>query len=207
MNRVREKVIFFIMIIQASVIGCIYLYCKMEKWNLEESMTIFLYPVFAMVLLFVVVISGLISFMYFIDKLWHAHKIYFCIPFLIVSLFFAVTSVCFNEIKLREYNFETYKKERGEIVELIMQGELIPDENGTIKLPEQLKNEEMARGGCVHIIEYGSQMGIYFCTFTGLLESSAGFVYLADNTFNDYSQGNLILQDQYLEDWYYCSTD
>lgn len=34
MNRAREKVSFSIMVIQAIIIGGIYIYSKLEKWNL-----------------------------------------------------------------------------------------------------------------------------------------------------------------------------
>ncbi len=82
-------------------------------------------------------------------------------------------------MKLREYNFEKYQNEREEIVELILQGKMLPDENGIILLPERLKNEEMARGG---------------------------YVYLTENIFNIDSGRNIILQSEYLENWYFCGT-
>lgn len=46
MNKTGEKVLFFIMVIQSTIIGSIYMYSKIEKWNLENSMTVFLYPLF-----------------------------------------------------------------------------------------------------------------------------------------------------------------
>lgn len=85
----------------------------------------------------------------------------------------------FNEMKLREYNFKKYQNERTEIVELILQGEMLPDENGIISLPESLKNEEMARDG---------------------------YVYLTENIFNIDSGINITLQSEYLENWYFCGT-
>lgn len=207
MNKIREKLVFSIMLIQASACGGIYMYCKMEKWNLEEKMTVFLYPFFAVVLLLLIAGSGFASFCYFLHKIVHAKKIYFMIPFLIVAFFFLLSSVFFNEVKLREYNFKNYQKEREEIVELILQEELTPDESGVVHLPEKLRNEEMARGGCVHIMKYGTDMGIYFCTFSGILDSSAGYIYLTDDIFDINSYNKVVLQDQYQKDWYFCGTD
>lgn len=194
------------MIIQSTIIGSIYMYSKIEKWNLENSMTVFLYPLFSITLMILIIISGLVSFWYFINKLLTTHKIYFCIPLLITIILFLISNQLFSEVKLREYNFEKYQNEREEIVELILQGKMLPDENGIILLPERLKNEEMARGGYVSIVNYESKIGIYFCTFSGLMESSAGYVYLTENIFNIDSGRNIILQSEYLENWYFCGT-
>lgn len=206
MNKTGEKVLFFIMVIQSTIIGSIYMYSKIEKWNLENSMTVFLYPLFSIALIVLIIISCLASFGYFINKLLSTRKFYFCIPFLITIILFSMSNELFNEMKLREYNFKKYQNERTEIVELILQGEMLPDENGIISLPESLKNEEMARDGYVYIVNYGSKAGIYFCTRTGLMESSAGYVYLTGNIFNIDSGINITLQSEYLENWYFCGT-
>lgn len=179
MNKTGEKVLFFIMVIQSTIIGSIYMYSKIEKWNLENSMTVFLYPLFSIALIVLIIISCLASFGYFINKLLSTHKIYFCIPLLITIILFSMSNELFNEMKLREYNFKKYQNERTEIVELILQGEMLPDENGIISLPESLKNEEMARDG---------------------------YVYLTENIFNIDSGINITLQSEYLENWYFCGT-
>lgn len=83
---------------------------------------------------------------------------------------------------------------------------MLPDENGIILLPERLKSEEMERGGYVSIVNYESKIEIYFCTFSGLMESSAGYVYLTENIFNIDSGKNIILQSEYLENRYFCGT-
>ena len=209
MNKRREKVLFSIMVIQSAVIGGIYLYAKVEKWNLEVNMTIFLYPLSIIMVIFLMIVSVVVSFCYFINKLLSVHKLYFCIPLLITIILFLVSNEFFNEMKLREYNFEKYQGKREEIVELVLQGKLTPDENGVILLPERLKDEEMARGGYVTIVKYGAKTGIYFCTFPGLLESTAGYIYLTDEIFDvdiDLNT-NVILQSECSEKWYFCGTD
>ena len=82
------------------------------------------------------------------------HKIYYVLPLLISFSFYLVSSIFFNELKLREYNFKKYQEDREEIIELILQKELIPNENGIVELPEWLKDEEMARSGRVYIVQY-----------------------------------------------------
>ena len=109
-------------------------------------------------------------------------------------------------MKLREYNFKKYQEDREEIIELILQKELMPNKNGIVELPEWLKDEEMARSGRVYIVQYKLKTGIYFCTFSGVLDSSAGFVYLLDDTFDVDFYNDVTLQNQYQDNWYFCGT-
>ena len=197
---------FFIMVLAASTNGGIYMYCKVEKWNLEESMTVFLYPFLAVALIFLNLILVLIFLIYFVNKLVRTHKIYYVLPLLISFSFYLVSSIFFNELKLREYNFKKYQEDREEIIELILQKELIPNENGIVELPEWLKDEEMARSGRVYIVQYQLKTGIYFCTFSGVLDSSAGFVYLLDDAFDVDFYNDVTLQNQYQDNWYFCGT-
>ena len=194
------------MVLVATVNGSIYMYCKAEKWNLEESMTVFLYPFFAIALTIFLWILGFIFFSYFVNKLVHTHKVYFIFPLLILCSLYLASNIFFNELKLREYNFKKYQGDREEIIELIQQKELIPNENGIVELPEWLKEEEMARGGRVYIVQYKSKAGVYFCTFSGVIDSSAGFVYLLDDTFDVVPENDVTLQNQYQDNWYFCGT-
>ena len=73
----------------------------------------------------------------------------------------------FGEEQLIDYNFYKYQAEREEVVRQILLGNLQPDNSGDINLPEELQNEEMARGGYVCCVTYLSRKGIYFCTFSG----------------------------------------
>ncbi len=206
-RNIPEKIIFLIMVLQAIAAGGLYLYRKMEKWYLEESLTVFLYPVIVFLIGFILLCSLAFSFVYFIKKITTAKKIYFVVPLLITIGFVVYANVNFNEMKLRENNFEQYRTEREQIVELIVQGELVPDETGEIVLPKHLQTDEMARNGSVYIVDCKEGKGIYFCTFSGILESSAGFVYIPDDFESEVSINNTItLQKQYDDGWYYCGT-
>lgn len=207
MPKIAEKMVFLFMIIQAFATGSIYMQCKKEKWNLRENMTVFVYPFFSFVLISFVIFSLLLSAIYFIHKLKSWKKIYYCIPIIITIIFVVVSNEKFSEMKLREYNFEDYLGKREEIVELILAGKLIPDETGTICLPEKLQNEEMARGGCVYIVKYKEFNGIYFCTFSGVMDSTAGYVYLTNYSCESSLNNILILQESYEGNWYFGGTN
>lgn len=138
----------------------------------------------------------------------HTKKCRYSIPFFILLFLIAVSNKYLNEIKLREYNFKKYELHRQEVVEQILEGSLKPDDTGTVHLPITLKNEEMAKSGCVYIVEYRDKKGIYFCTFSGIMDSSAGFVFLTKDFDNNANLNNtIILHEQYNENWYYCGTD
>ena len=209
MNRKRERIIFFIMILQASVSAGVYLYCKAEKWNLEEQLTVFLYPFFVVAISFFLLISGFVSLLYFASKIVSAHKLYFVSPLLIVLSSHLVDNIFFNELKLREDNFNKYQEKREIVIELILKEELMPDERGIVDLPEYLKDEGMAIGGRVYIVRYKLETGVYFCTFSGVMDSSAGFVYLTDeiSDVDFYNNNDISLQNQYQDNWYFCGTD
>lgn len=207
MKNVKEKIIFGTMFLQSFVIGSFYLYSRMEKWNLEESLTVFLYPLFALSIGFMIVISVAASFIYFIKKIISKKKIYFIAPLFVGIAFIMIANLLFNEMKLRDYNFKKYQAERQKVVELVIKEELVPDDTGRITLPKEMQNDEMTRGGSVYIVQYKSKTGIYFCTFSGVLESSAGFVYLLDEIEGAYLQNTISIHEQYADNWYFCGTD
>ena len=44
MNKKKEWIIYSIVLIQSFVINVIYAYSQINKWNLIEQMTLFIYP-------------------------------------------------------------------------------------------------------------------------------------------------------------------
>ena len=206
MKKLGEKIGFLLVFTQAVAVGGIYMYCKRERWNLEESLTAFIYPLFSIALIGLVILSILFLVFYFIGKLNHVKKVYYGIPALVVIGMVLWTNHYFSEARLREYNFEGYLEQREEIVRGILDGELVVKES-VIDLPSELADEEMARGGRVYVVRVGNQSGIYFCTFSGLMESSAGFVYLTEQEFDEYLQNQVVLQEEYGDGWYYCGTN
>lgn len=193
--------------VQAIVISVAYLYSRANKWNLQEVFTIFIYPVYSIGIIGIMIVSSILSMIYFSIYLVKMKKIYSCIPILINIIAIVIALTFFNEVQLRENNFINYKDEREYIIHLIENGELQPDDSGKIEIPENLKNSKMERNGYVRFIKYESKIGIYFCTFAGLLETSSGYIYFSDKIeSNEFDDENLILLNTYDENWYFCST-
>lgn len=134
MNRLGEKIVFAFMIVQAVFCGGIYMYSRMEKWNLTEKYTLFMYPFLVLLIAGYVFITFVVSVCYFVLKIVHTGKLYFCIPVLLLVGIVTYSVIQFNELNLRMQNFTQYQEERNEIVTIIMEGELVPDENGDIFL-------------------------------------------------------------------------
>lgn len=208
MNKKKEWIVYSIVLIQSLVINVIYAYSQINKWNLIEQMTLFIYPFYKILIIGLSVISFLISAIYFIKKFLKIKRFYVCIPLLISVVFFIIVHIYFGEEQLIDYNFYKYQAEREEIIRQILLGDLQPDNSGVINLPEELQNEEMARGGYVCYVTYLSKKGIYFCTFSGLLETSSGYMYLTDSVNRiDGSDEEIVVIKEYENGWYYCSTN
>lgn len=208
MNKKKEWIIYSIVLIQSFVINVIYAYSQINKWNLIEQMTLFIYPFYKILIISLSAISFLISAIYFVKKILKRKRFYVCIPLLISVVFFIIVHIFFGEEQLIDYNFYKYQAEREEVVRQILLGNLQPDNSGDINLPEELQNEEMARGGYVCYVTYLSRKGIYFCTFSGLLETSSGYMYLTDSVNGiDGSDEKIVVIKEYENGWYYCSTN
>lgn len=208
MSKKQDWIVCGIIFVQSIVINIIYLYSQINKWNLIEEMTVFIYPFYKILIIVLTVFSFLVSVIYFFKKFLKERKYYVCIPVFISVVAFITVHIFFCETKLREYNFYKYREKREEIVRQILHGELAPNDRGIIELPEELQDEEMAREGYVYVVNYLANEGIYFCTFSGLLETSSGYMYLTDesNIVNSSSE-EIVVLEKYEERWYYCSTN
>lgn len=83
MNKKKEWIVYSIVLIQSLVINVIYAYSQINKWNLIEQMTLFIYPFYKILIIGLSVISFLISAIYFIKKFLKIKRFYVCIPLLI----------------------------------------------------------------------------------------------------------------------------
>lgn len=207
MSKLGEKLVWLFMSLQASAVGGFYVYSKAEKWNIREKMTVFIYPFFKILVMVLVVLSILFTLAYSVQKVKETKKIFFLLPMVIMVFLVGIAATLFSESKLREYNFAKYREARETIVASVLEGELLPDTNGVISLPKEMQSEEMARGQKVYLVSNNGQSGIYFCTFTGVMESSAGYVFLTDRKFDVSMNNDIVLQKQYEKGWYYCGTD
>ena len=207
MNKIGEKLVLLFMTLQAAVVSGFYFYSKAQKWNIREEMTVFIYPFFSLLVTVLLILSALFTLAYSVQKVKETKKIYFLLPMVLMVILVGMAATLFSENNLREYNFVKYQEAREAIVESILEGELLPEENGMVSLPEDMQDEDMTRGGQVYIVSYNGQSGIYFCTFTGVMESSAGYVFLTDKSVDVSMNNKIVLQKQYEKGWYYCGTD
>lgn len=206
-KRIGDRIVFLIIYIQALGAGGIYLYSKINKWRLREEMTVFLYPAYSVLLFIFVLLSFFLSLFYFARKNSGIKRIYAAFPVLTVVMLAALANIFFNEGKLRNYNFNHFQTQRQEIVEQVTGGRLRP-EDGVVRLPDKLQNEEAARGGVVYTVSCHGKKGLFFCTFSGVLDNMAGFVYLTEEKADKNCLNNIIiLHEKYADNWYFCGTN
>lgn len=51
MNKKKEWIVYSIVLIQSLVINVIYAYSQINKWNLIEQMTLFIYPFYKILII------------------------------------------------------------------------------------------------------------------------------------------------------------
>lgn len=154
MNKIGEKLVLLFMTLQAAVVSGFYFYSKAHKWNIREEMTVFIYPFFSLLVTVLLIFSALFTLAYSVQKVKETKKIYFLLPMVLMVILVGMAATLFSESNLREYNFAKYQEAREAIVESVLKGELLPNESGVVSLPENMQDEEMARGGQVYIVSY-----------------------------------------------------
>lgn len=79
-----------------------------------------------------------------------------------------------------QYNneFERLKNKRESVVEMLLNGELVPTSTGVIALPDDMKNLSDS-GECV-LVEFQSKKAIYFYSYRGMLDATKGYVFISD---------------------------
>jgi hypothetical protein len=80
-----------------------------------------------------------------------------------------------------------------------------------------MKNDEVERRGDVGLFRYGNQIGGYFCSTTGIIGNSSGYLYLFSNDELDFDllsenifislNRKVILAQNHGEKWYFCITE
>lgn len=207
-NKDKNNFTNIFVLFQAVVVSGIYLYNAVFRWNVLEYLTVFLYPIYQLLIIIIMLLSFVASLIYLIrGMVKRKATVYRAIPPLVNIVVFAVSIVFFNEVELRKQNFMKYQAERQQIVKMIERGKIKPDEQGAIKLPNEMKSEGISRNGTVYLLNAGDETGIYFCTFTGILETSSGFVYFTEIVQSDQDESKIIKIKNFKSNWYFCSTD
>lgn len=155
----KQKVIYIIVMFQSILSAIVFMCSKIFKWELIEKLTIFLYPIYKGIILLSICISFIISLAYAIKK----YKAYMIKAF--YPLMIGIIIIFLNEREM--------------IVEQALTGEIVFDETGTLEL-ENYNKKIIAPNTNIYTISNGKMMGIYFCTFSGLPDSSSGYLYVVD---------------------------
>ena len=124
-----------------------------------------------------------------------------CVLFILVSCIFLHQTPEPSETEIWE--------RRETVVAEILSGELQADEMGTIELPDAEQYHDISDSDRVVLLSDDGKRGIYFYTFSGLLESSRGYIYITDDlpeeSCNIYY--DIVNLEHYEGNWYSCSTD
>ena len=104
--------------------------------------------------------------------------------------------------------FERLKNKRESVVEMLLNGELVPTSTGVIALPDDMKNLSDS-GECV-LVEFQSKKAIYFYSYRGMLDATKGYVFISDKlqelqypTMDDCFVNVVEIE----ENWFEVSTD
>lgn len=95
------------------------------------------------------------------------------------------------------------------VVSEILSGKLKADETGTILLPQEKQYQDISDDNRVILVSDDEKRGIYFYTFSGLLESSRGYIYIVDELPEEGCNSNydIVNLEHYKGNWYSCATD
>lgn len=130
-----------------------------------------------------------------------------CVAIILV----VIMVLCF--VLFSQTEFERLKVQRESVAGMIKSGELTPQSNGVISLPDEMK--KLSRSGECVIVEFDGQTAIYFYSFRGALESSKGYIYVTDEiSYKDYidvskynADWDFVNTVELEPNWYSCSTD
>lgn len=206
MDRKYKKIL-----LQAIIISVLFLLSRMLQWTILEKLTVFLYPIFWGVLIIVVFVSVLISLIYairgYVNKCDDRTKM--IIPLLVEVVIIGSAIIIFSQTNLRRINFLMYDKERRALVEAFESNEIQCDKYGELIVEDSVSDKLCADDSAIRIIDGGNMRGIYFCTFTGVLESSTGYLYVIDEELSGVKiyDCKIVIHEKYGDGVYFIGTD
>lgn len=197
-----QKIIYWVIVLQALFFSMSFMLLQIFKWRIRESLSAFLYPIFKIIVICLLVASLVISAVYAITKI-QEQKRKVLLPLFVQIVIIIFTCTFFNENMLRYYNYKQYKDERTALVEDIINGDVQTDETGNVLYDEAYGlNSEIF----IKLIDNGEQKGVYFCTFSGLTDSSSGYFYsLGEELYYMVDYDFKVIKDLD-EDWFYIGT-
>ena len=199
---VTQKITYWVIVLQALFFCMSFMVLQIFKWRIRESLTVYIYPIFKIIVICLLGASLVISAVYAITKI-QEQKRKVLLPLAVQLVIIVFTCVCFNENMLRYYNYKLYKDERSALGEDIMNGDVQVDEMGNVLYDESYGlNKELF----IKLIDNGEQKGVYFCTFSGITNSSSGYFYsIGEELYYTADYDFKVIKD-FDEDWFYIGT-
>jgi hypothetical protein len=196
-------------LISAITAGVMLIAVHAFEWSIVDRITPFLYLPLAGVVWWVVIGVGLAS-LTCLTKI-RAIGIRSFVPTAVVALsVLIVVLVPFTDLWLK-LDYSLYKKERNEIVQKILRGDLTSNVSYNAKLIALGDTYPLVSMGGNEVVveEHNGNMYILFYTFRGVLDSYSGFLYISGggspSLFSDLNEQATTQIISLEEDWYYAS--
>lgn len=197
-----QKITYWVIVMQALFFSMSFMLLQIFKWRIRESLTVFIYPIFKIIVICLLVTSLVVSAVYAITKI-QEQKRKVLVPLVVQLVIIVFTCVCFNENMLRYYNYKIYKDERSALVEDIMNGDVQVDEMGNVLYDASYNLDSET---FIKLIDNGEQKGVYFCTFSGITNSSSGYFYSIGEELYYMADYDFKVIKDFDEDWFYIGT-
>lgn len=153
-------------------------------------------------LLLLIIISFIaLSFRIRKNRKWASFPLLINIGTLLIIIFVPFTSMWLN------WQFNSNWQEYNEVVQLIEDGEIKPDENGAIRLPPKYRHLSKG-GGWIEVEKKDGVTRIFFYTFVGVLDNFSGFMYSSDNSPPKRGDlgGDWKQIEQQRPNWFFCAS-
>ncbi len=174
------------------------------QWNLVEVLTPFLAGPLILFLWGIFFILAIVSIIYIPIK-FNRNRIKAFLPFTINVLVFLIAwFVPFTSIWL-DIKFQTNKPGYEEVIDMVEEGRLQPDQYGYINLPE--KYQYLSSGSRIMADKNNGTTSVFFFTFLGVLDNYSGYLYRSDDTpppqglFGDWFE-----VEKQQPHWFFCAS-
>jgi hypothetical protein len=174
------------------------------QWKLEEYLTPFLLNPLFLCLLAALGLLVVASIIYLLLNLKNPKQA--VQPLLInVATGLVFFFVPFTDIWLA-LEFRSNLKDYNEVVDLVEEGHLQPNDIGLARLPQ--KYHGLSQGDDIIIDTSDGTLSVFFFTFRGILDNYSGFMYRSDDTppGNGIAWGDWFQVERKRAQWYFCAS-
>lgn len=203
MKKLNIKFMFSVVILFVYALISIHILMGYDRINKE--LTIFLMPLLHIIMLIggIVVLLILVAM---VNKLRKSVGMYVNIFICLILILFNLYNFLSPPIAIG--NFEKYLLKREEIIQKIEKGKIEFTEKGVIELPNAEEYLGISDGNRIILVKFNGKTGVYFYTFSGLLETTAGYIYFTDGISEEECIDlDLVNIEQIEGNWYSCATN